>query len=126
MVDIQKAIYMNKVRGLNTPSAGVGSVKGLEGVPGDNSENPPPVEDITPQVEVPNVTPPEATTDGSIPPPAENITTADGSVVQDVTVPTDTPPPPMSPGVEAAMRELSKHSGLDTTPIVEPPASENS
>ena len=113
MVDIQKAIYMNKVRGLNTPSASVGSVKGLEDTPA--GENPPSVS---------NVTPPEATTDGSIPPPAENITTADGSVVQDVTVPTDTPPPPMSPGIEAAMRELSKHSGLDTTPIVEPPASE--
>ena len=110
MADIQRAIYMNKVRGLNTPSTSSGSVEGLEG------ETPPPVE------QVPVATPPEAATDGSIPPPGD-VTTADGNVVQDVTQSTDAPPP-QSPYLDAVMRELSKHSGLDTTPIEEPPASE--
>jgi len=104
MVDIQKQLYMNNVRGINKDTQPV------------NGETPPPVEQI------PVATPPEASTDGSIP-PAGDVTTSDGNVVQDVTQGTNDPAP-QSPYIDAAMKELSKHSGLDTTPIVEPPASE--
>ncbi len=106
MVDIQKQLYMNNIRGANNNAQ-----------PVDGEKTPPPPPEV-----VPVATPPEASTDGSIP-PAGDVTTADGNIAQDVTQGTDDPAP-QSPFLDAVMRELSKHSGLDTTPIVEPPASE--